>query len=514
MVTGQKVRWVLDLIRGTEFAGRARSRRTRSPTHADRARDRAARGRARRRRAATSPSCASSSSRSATRGRHDAPAPPRRAAAPRAVRHRRDRGLRLVVLHARPTATAPPRGHRSTADGNDARQRAPARRGRRRRPARTRSRPTDGLRVAGLGRLVDGGDGGDTYNYSPPAADRVVDPPDAVRVTTARSAARCAPACRSTPTTRGPRARSATSARARARSDETVRGHGHARRSSSAPASASSASRTSSTTALATTACARTSRCPARVDRLRRRVRVRGRAPRAHRRRRRARARPADVPVAPLRRRVRRHRRPRAPARRPARVRGRRRRRASSRSRCCASVGYLSRSEPSLRPNPAGPTDPGRRARNCPGAQRAEYAVLLHRGDWRAADCYARGRRVPRARSSGRARPARHRRAGPRAARALRVDGAEVSAVLRSPGGLIVRVFRTDARRRAGHASSTTARPPAAGSSTCRAARSRPSTATSSSAPGRSAPSNSPHPRTGVSARRHVAADSRRFGQG
>src|SRR6476661_5383408 len=41
----------------------------------------------------------------------------------------------------------------------------------------------EGPRVAGLGRLVDGGDGGDTYNYSPPAADRVVDSPDAARVT-------------------------------------------------------------------------------------------------------------------------------------------------------------------------------------------------------------------------------------------------------------------------------------------------------------------------------------------
>ena len=43
---------------------------------------------------------------------------------------------------------------------------------------------TDGLRLTGLGRLVDGGDGGDTYNYSPPAEDLVVERPDAVRVTT------------------------------------------------------------------------------------------------------------------------------------------------------------------------------------------------------------------------------------------------------------------------------------------------------------------------------------------
>jgi len=37
--------------------------------------------------------------------------------------------------------------------------------------------------VAGFGRLVDGGDHGDSYNYSPPAGDRVVDTPDAVSVT-------------------------------------------------------------------------------------------------------------------------------------------------------------------------------------------------------------------------------------------------------------------------------------------------------------------------------------------
>ena len=43
---------------------------------------------------------------------------------------------------------------------------------------------TTGLRVKGCGRLVDDGDGGDTYNYSPPADDTVVDRPEAVRVET------------------------------------------------------------------------------------------------------------------------------------------------------------------------------------------------------------------------------------------------------------------------------------------------------------------------------------------
>jgi hypothetical protein len=40
---------------------------------------------------------------------------------------------------------------------------------------------------AGLGRLVDGGDYGDTYNYSPPDEDRLVDRPDRVEVTVLES---------------------------------------------------------------------------------------------------------------------------------------------------------------------------------------------------------------------------------------------------------------------------------------------------------------------------------------
>jgi alpha-mannosidase len=45
----------------------------------------------------------------------------------------------------------------------------------------------DGLTLPALGRLVDGGDGGDTYNYSPPAEDLVVDEPEAVAVTALES---------------------------------------------------------------------------------------------------------------------------------------------------------------------------------------------------------------------------------------------------------------------------------------------------------------------------------------
>ena len=42
--------------------------------------------------------------------------------------------------------------------------------------------PAGGPPLAGLGRLVDDGDAGDTYNYSPPPDDRVVSRPDAVAV--------------------------------------------------------------------------------------------------------------------------------------------------------------------------------------------------------------------------------------------------------------------------------------------------------------------------------------------
>ena len=40
----------------------------------------------------------------------------------------------------------------------------------------------DGVQVDGANRLVDGGDGGDTYNHSPPTTDTVVDHPESVSV--------------------------------------------------------------------------------------------------------------------------------------------------------------------------------------------------------------------------------------------------------------------------------------------------------------------------------------------
>jgi 2-O-(6-phospho-alpha-D-mannosyl)-D-glycerate hydrolase len=43
-------------------------------------------------------------------------------------------------------------------------------------------RGADGTRLTGVGRIVDGGDVGDLYNYAPPPGDRLVDRPDQVRV--------------------------------------------------------------------------------------------------------------------------------------------------------------------------------------------------------------------------------------------------------------------------------------------------------------------------------------------
>jgi alpha-mannosidase len=107
------------------------------------------------------------------------------------------------------------------------------------------------------------------------------------------------------------------------------------------------------------------------------------------------------------------------------------------------ATGYLSRLEPALRPNPAGPPQ-ALEGPQLQGVQRADYAVMPHRGDWRAADCYGAAdaftvglERARVSRGGAATRPA--------SGSALRVDGAEVSAVLRVRGGLVVRAFRTAA---------------------------------------------------------------------
>ncbi|MGO9876227.1 MAG: glycoside hydrolase family 38 C-terminal domain-containing protein [Acidimicrobiia bacterium] len=298
---------------------------------------------------------------------------------------------------------------------------------------------SDGLGAAGLGRLVDGGDGGDTYNFSPPADDRVVDGPDVVRLNVLE---------------RGPlRARMQVEADYRwpveaigdlrscdSRSDETVS--------------------VTVTTTLELRAGERFVRVAHEFDNRARDHRLRVHFPL-----------PATVDgsdaecaFAVVHRTLtaeggpHEHGLPTFPSRRfvdasdgavgialihdgllEYEVVDDGRELALTVLR---SVGYLSRSEPALRPNPAGPTVPVAGAQLL-GPQRAAYAVLVHRGDWRTGECYACADAllVPfeRARAAGTTSPVR-----PPTGAALRVDGAEVSAVLRTPGGVIVRIFRTD----------------------------------------------------------------------
>jgi len=106
------------------------------------------------------------------------------------------------------------------------------------------------------------------------------------------------------------------------------------------------------------------------------------------------------------------------------------------------ATGYLSRSELALRPNPAGPLDELEGAQ-LQGPHVVEYAVLPHRGDWRAANLYGSADEflVPLERVRGGGVSGATRAPD---GRALRVSGAEVSAVRREGRHLAVRVFRTD----------------------------------------------------------------------
>ncbi len=103
------------------------------------------------------------------------------------------------------------------------------------------------------------------------------------------------------------------------------------------------------------------------------------------------------------------------------------------------ATGYLSRSELSLRPNPAGPLDP----LEGPQLQRRlalDYAVLPHRGGWLAAALATAADEflVPLERVRGGGWPGA---SGPATGAALTVDGAEVSALLRDDtGALTLRV--------------------------------------------------------------------------
>jgi mannosylglycerate hydrolase len=103
------------------------------------------------------------------------------------------------------------------------------------------------------------------------------------------------------------------------------------------------------------------------------------------------------------------------------------------------ATGYLSRAEPSLRPNPAGPPLP-LRGPQLLGPVVGEYALLPHRGTWRDADLYARADEflVPLLAEPV---PEESLRSSPPTDRRLRVEGAIVSAVTRAGEELVLRVF-------------------------------------------------------------------------
>jgi len=103
------------------------------------------------------------------------------------------------------------------------------------------------------------------------------------------------------------------------------------------------------------------------------------------------------------------------------------------------ATGYLSRAELSLRPNPAGPLDP-LEGPQLQGHHAVDYAILPHAGDWRTGELHARADAflVPleRARVAGVIDAPR-----PPQGRALTVSHAVVSGVLREDGELAVRLF-------------------------------------------------------------------------
>jgi len=296
----------------------------------------------------------------------------------------------------------------------------------------------DGPRVAGLGRLVDDGDGGDTYNYSPPGLDLVIDRPDAIRVATTET---------------GPaRARITVEAdyvwpefahgderSCSRRSDETVR--------------------VTMRTTLELRPGERFLRVAHEIDNRARDHRLRAHFPLPAK----VDGSDAECAFAVVHRGltaeggVHEYGLPTFPSRRFVDASdgnvglallhdGLLEYEVVDDGRAIAltllrAVGYLSRTEPQLRPNPAGPPD-ALEGPQLLGTQRAEYAVLLHSGDWNTADCYgaADAFLVPFERTRVAPRTDATR---PPSGAALRVDGAEVSAVHRVPGGLVVRVFRT-----------------------------------------------------------------------
>ena len=300
---------------------------------------------------------------------------------------------------------------------------------------------TGGIRVEGCGRLVDGGDGGDTYNYSPPEADLVIDRPDAVRVAV---------------TERGP-----VRARVVVETDYTWPAY--------APGDERACTHRSEETVTASVRTTLELRPGERFLRVAHEIENRARD---HRLRAhfplpaRVEGSDAECAFAVV------HRGltaeggthefglPTFPSRRFVDASDGRAGLALLHDglleyevvddgRALAltllrAVGYLSRTEPHPAP------EPGRTARPARGPAAARHAARRVRGA-RARGRLARRRllrrrrRVPRPVRTGAGGPRAPTAPASRSGAALRVDGAEVSAVNRVPGGLVVRVFRTAA---------------------------------------------------------------------
>jgi mannosylglycerate hydrolase len=101
------------------------------------------------------------------------------------------------------------------------------------------------------------------------------------------------------------------------------------------------------------------------------------------------------------------------------------------------TVGYLSRDDGRLRPVDAGPPYAIPKAEQL-GPFRRAYAIVPHRGDWQGLQAVADEVLLPLEHASVMTTS----RTVPAAGAALAVDGAEVTAVLRDQGALVVRMFR------------------------------------------------------------------------
>jgi alpha-mannosidase len=104
------------------------------------------------------------------------------------------------------------------------------------------------------------------------------------------------------------------------------------------------------------------------------------------------------------------------------------------------ATGFLSRRRLALRPDPAGPAVPVEGAQ-VQGTRRWRYGLVLHSGDWEAAHMSRRADTFlnPLEVAVGSTAPTNSTR--PSDGQVLRVDGAEVSAVVRDAGDVMVRLF-------------------------------------------------------------------------